>query len=68
MEQLDGLATRIGQATCHFLSGTGHDTVDRILCSDGYYSAGWKMLVVALVVAGVLAGWLGMGRPIGRNL
>lgn len=62
MEQLDELALSIGQSSCAFLNSHGHDAVRNLLCSDGEYSAGWKLVVAGLVFLGVVLAWLGLGR------
>lgn len=66
MEQLDEWAIVMGQSTCSFLSGSEQDGLARLLCSDGPSSAGWRLLVVALVVIGVgLVVWF--NREAGRR-
>ena len=62
MEQLDELAISIGQSSCAFLNARGHETVRDLLCSDGEYSAGWKLIVAGLVLTGLILAWLGLGR------
>ena len=49
MGDLDGWAISIGESTCRYLAGHGHDGLRSLFCSDGAYSAGWR--VVAAVVA-----------------
>lgn len=53
MGDLDGWAATVGEASCRYLSGNGHDTFFRGLCSDGASSAGWRLLIFALLLAGV---------------
>jgi hypothetical protein len=50
MNDIDGWAVTIGETACRYLSRAGHDNMNRLLCSDGTYSAGWK-LVISLIVA-----------------
>ena len=57
MNEIDHWAMTIGETACRYLSRTGHDSVNRLLCSDGTYSAGWKLFisfVVALALSVVL--------------
>ena len=56
MEKLDGWAVTVGDETCRFFSRNGHDGLRGLFCSDGYYSAGWKVLgaSVALVFVGFI--------------
>ena len=64
MEQLDELATGIGQSSCAYLSYHDHEAVRVLLCSDGEYSAGWKLIVAGLVFLGLVLAWLGLGRKL----
>lgn len=68
MEQLDGLAASVGATACGFLFRNGHDTVHEMLCSDGYYSAGWRLFVSALVLLGFVLAWYWLGRSAGSRL
>jgi len=68
MEQLDGLARSVGQNACNYLSQNGHDTMGGFLCSDGDYSAGWKLIVAMLVIFGLLLAWLGASAGKGQRL
>jgi len=62
MEQLDDVARSVGQSACGFLFRGEHDTVSAILCSDGTYSAGWKLLVAFFVIIGIVLAWVGVNR------
>jgi len=62
MEQLDEMAISIGQSSCLYLGDKGHDSLQQLLCSDGNYSAGWKLIAAALVIIGLVFAWLGLGR------
>jgi hypothetical protein len=53
MNEIDGWATRIGEVACRYLSRTGHDNINSMLCSDGASAAGWK-LFIALIVSMIL--------------
>lgn len=50
MGEIDRWANSIGETACRYLSHAGHDNMNRLLCSDGTYSAGWK-LFISLIVA-----------------
>ena len=63
MNYLDGWASKIGTATCGFLSRHDHDVVHRALCSDGYGPAGWKLAVFSLALAAVGLGMWRFLRP-----
>jgi len=67
MDELNGLATRIGEATCQNLWRGGYAVAERFLCSDGSYSAGWKILGVAMVFLGLVLAWVLLGRGARRN-
>ena len=51
MEFLDGWAISIGDSTCRYLSSHGHEGLRGLICSDGSYSAGWRVVVVAVFLA-----------------
>jgi len=53
MEQLDQWAFDIGDATCSFLSGSEHEGLYQLVCYNGSSSAGWRMIVVFLVLTGL---------------
>jgi hypothetical protein len=53
MNEIDRWASNIGEVTCRFLSRDGHDTLNRLLCSDGTSAAGWK-LFIGLILAMIL--------------
>ena len=67
MERLNGLATRIGEVTCQYLWRNGYDTAEQLLCSDGAYSAGWRMLGVTMVLLGLALAWVLLGRTVWRS-
>jgi len=50
MEQLDGLAIAIGNKACRFFSRNGHDGMEGIFCSDGSYSAGWRLVAAGVII------------------
>ena len=45
---LDGWAITIGDSTCRYLSRHGHQGLQGLICSDGAYSAGWRMVAAAI--------------------
>ena len=51
MEWLDGVATSIGGSTCRFFNSNGHEALVGIFCSDGYYSAGWRVFAAIIILA-----------------
>lgn len=51
MGDLDGWAISIGESTCRYLAGHGHDGLRSLFCSDGSYSAGWRVVIAFFVVA-----------------
>jgi len=51
MEHIDGWAITIGDQACRFFSRNGHDGLEGILCSDGSYSAGWRVIAATVAVA-----------------
>ena len=53
MELLDQWAIVIGQSTCGFLSGSEQDGLYQMLCYNGPASAGWRMIVMFLVLTGL---------------
>ena len=58
MELLDQWAIVIGQSTCGFLSG-----LYQMLCYNGPASAGWRMIVMFLVLTGLgLIVWFNRDR------
>lgn len=65
MDELDGLAMQIGETVCQSLVRSGHLGAFQTLCSDGSYSAGWKLLVAGLVPLGLAAAWAFLGRQRG---
>lgn len=68
MELLDGLAMTVGQSACRFLSRNDHQSFGQFLCSDGDYSAGWKLIVASMVLVGFVLAWLAMTAGQGRKL
>ena len=52
MEYLDRWATSIGDSTCRYLGSHGYDGLRQTFCSDGDYSAGWRVIGAVL---GILA-------------
>ena len=54
---LDGLAISIGGSVCRFFVRNGHYGLNSLVCSDGYFSAGWKVFG-ATVMAILLAFWM----------
>lgn len=51
MEELDGWAVVVGDNACRYFSRNGHDGLEGLFCSDGSYSAGWRVLAAALAIA-----------------
>ena len=51
MDYLDGWATLIGDSTCRFFSERGHAGLERLFCSDGSYSAGWRLFAAAILLS-----------------
>ncbi len=51
MEWLDDLATSIGGSTCRFFTSRGHRAAVDLFCSDGYYSAGWRVLGAIVIIS-----------------
>ena len=49
MHEIDDWAMSIGETACRYLSRAGHDNMNRLLCSDGTYSAGWKLFISFMV-------------------
>lgn len=62
MESLDRFAEGIGRSICLPLSPLEGFTAYQYLCSDGAYSAGWKLLGTALVLLGLALTWATLGR------
>ena len=56
MDQIDGWAIVIGDNACRYFAQHNHDALEGIFCSDGSYSAGWRLFAasVALTVLGVV--------------
>lgn len=50
MEELDGWAITIGDKACRYFARNSHDALEGIFCSDGSYSAGWRLLAASLAV------------------
>ena len=50
METLDGWAMSIGDSSCRYLGRHGHDGLQGLFCSDGAYSAGWRVVIAILVI------------------
>ena len=62
MDPLDLLAEGIGRSLCLPLSPLEPLTVYHYVCSDGAFSAGWKLLGSALVLLGLALTWATLGR------
>lgn len=67
MDDLNTLAFRIGDAACQHLWRHGYRTTERLLCADGPYAAGWKMIAVAMVLLGLALAWALLGRTVWRS-
>lgn len=63
MTDIDGWASSIGEAACRYLSRAGHDTMNGLLCSDGNYSAGWKLFISLVVALGLGVALFRFFRP-----
>lgn len=50
MEELDGWAISIGDRACRYFARNGHDGLEGIFCSDGSYSAGWRVIAATIGV------------------
>lgn len=50
MEFLDGWAMSIGDWSCRYMGRHGHDGLQGLFCSDGAYSAGWRVVTAILVI------------------
>ena len=54
MKDIDGWAITIGDQACRFFSRNGHDGLEGIFCSDGSYSAGWRVIAATVAVVGFI--------------
>ena len=60
---LDRVATSIGGSVCRFLARNGHIELNSLICSDGYYSAGWKVFGITVMLGFVVFFVTRMLRP-----
>ena len=60
---LDGIAISIGDSVCRFFARNGHMELNSLICSDGYYSAGWKIFGVAVILGFMAFFFTRMLRP-----
>lgn len=60
---LDGVAISIGDTVCRFFTRNGHMGLNSLICSDGYYSAGWRVFGVAVMLGFLVFFMLRMLRP-----
>lgn len=67
MESLDRFAEGIGRSICLPLSPLEQLTAYQYLCSDGAYSAGWKLVGAAMVLLGLALAWATLGRKTARH-
>lgn len=50
MEYLDRWAVSIGDTSCRYLGRNGYDGLQGMICSDGAYSAGWRIIIATLLI------------------
>ena len=62
MELLDQLADGIGRSLCQPMSPLEPLTAYQFVCSDGSYSAGWKLLGTAMVLLGLAVSYAMLTR------
>lgn len=62
MDLLDSLAENVGQTLCQPLSPQQSLTAVQYICSDGNYSAGWKLIGTAMILLGLALAWATLGR------
>ena len=51
MGGLDGWAIVVGDSVCRYFGHNNHDIMQGIFCSDGSYSAGWRVIAATVAVA-----------------
>ena len=59
----DGWAISVGESTCRYLSTRGHDGLARLFCSEGAYSAGWRIFAAVLAIAVISYVFVKFARP-----
>jgi hypothetical protein len=63
MDKLDGWAVSVGDSVCRYISISGHDSLYSSLCSSGPSAAGWRLLLLFAVFAGISVFVWRMFRP-----
>lgn len=62
LDLLDALAEHIGRTLCQPFTPQQSLRAVQYVCSDGDYSAGWKIIGSALILLGMALTWVAVGR------
>lgn len=62
LELLDSLAENVGRTLCEPAWQKQSLSAVKYVCSDGDYSAGWKLIGTAMILLGLALTWATLGR------